>query len=148
MIFRALGIDPGKTTGYSLVVGDPATKKISATTEFGWMKDESIEEVRRIIEGGLDVVVCESFLVRPVKARAGHFDNSDMVAPRMIGKIELLCEMHGVDLHMQPAAVKPAAYGFANLQYKKGAKNKHWQDAHAHVVYYLVKRLFYQPIAA
>lgn len=140
-----LGIDPGKNSGYCVV--RLTDRKIEPTGEFGVDKNESVAEITKLINK-CDIVVCEDFLIRPDKARKGNFDYNNMVAPRVIGKIELLCEMSGTKLAKQPASVKPPAYGFSNQKYVPGKKGQHWQDAYAHACYYAVKKMNAKPIGA
>ena len=139
-----LGVDPGKNTGWALISLDD--RKITPTGKQGVDKNESITSIQNMI-GEVDIVVCEDFLVRPNKARQGNFDYNNMVAPRVIGKIELLCEITGTTLVKQPASVKPPAYGVANLKYVPGKKGQHWQDAYAHACYYAVKKENALPIS-
>lgn len=140
---RILGIDPGKNTGYSVVQLEG--RKLRPTGELGVCKNESIDAIKDLIES-IDLVVIEDFLIRPDKARKGNFDYNNMVAPRIIGKIELLCELTGTRLEKQPASVKPPAYGISNMKYVPGKKGMHWQDAHAHACYYAVRNLNALPI--
>jgi len=140
---RVLGLDPGKNTGYCMI--EVIDRKIKPTGELGVAKNESIEPLKELINSA-DLVVCEDFLIRPDKARSGHFDYNNMVAPRVIGKIELLCELTGTRLEKQPASVKPPAYGFANMKYSPGKKGTHWQDAFAHACYFAVRNLNALPV--
>lgn len=140
---RILGIDPGKNTGYAVI--EVIDKKIKATGLVGTDRDEKVDNIKDLIPD-VDVVVMEDFLIRPDKARKGYFDYNNMVAPRVIGKIEMLCELHSVPLEKQQASLKPPAYGFANMKYQKGKKGMHWQDAFAHACYYAVVKLGASPV--
>jgi hypothetical protein len=140
-----LGIDPGKNTGWALIRLEG--RKITPTGQQGVDKNESIITIQKVISE-VDLVVIEDFLIRPDKARKGNFDYNNMVAPRVIGKVELLCELTQTQLEKQPASVKPPAYGFANLKYVPGKKGMHWQDAYAHAVYYCVRNLDALPLGA
>ena len=131
-----LGIDPGKSSGYAMI---SVENKIITPREFGVEKDGKVELLAVLIRQA-DIVVCEDFKLRPDKARRGVFDYSSMIAPQIIGKVELLCEMVGTILEKQQPSVKPVAYGFAGLKYTAGKKGTHWQDAYCHAVYYAVTR--------
>lgn len=140
-----LGIDPGKNTGYALIKLEG--RKIQPTGIQGVDKNESINSIKELMPQ-VDIVVIEDFLIRPDKARKGNFDYNNMVAPRVIGKVELLCELNETQLEKQPASVKPPAYGYANLKYVPGKKGQHWQDAYAHACYYAVRKLDALPLAS
>lgn len=140
-----LGVDPGKSTGYALI--KVVDGRIEPTGVQGVAKNESVKELEPLLRQA-DVVVVEDFKVRPTMARKGRFDYNDMVAPRVIGKVELLCEIHEKTMVKQQASLKPPAYGMANLKYVKGKKNQHWQDAYAHACYYAVKNLGAQPVSS
>lgn len=137
-----LGLDPGKSTGYALI---KVHNRFISPVEFGVEKDGQVSVIGELIKQA-DVVVCEDFKLRPDKARRGVFDYSTMIAPQVIGKVELLCDMSKTDLSKQQPSVKPVAFGFANLPYKAGKKGTHWQDAYAHAVYFAVTRLNAYPV--
>lgn len=139
---KILGIDPGKASGYAVVEVSGKTIKPG---EFGAEPNGDVRVIGELIKT-VDIVVCEDFKLRPDKARRGVFDYSSMIAPQVIGKIELLCEMLGVTLAKQQPSVKPVAYGFAGLKYVAGKKGTHWQDAYCHAVYYAVTRLNALPV--
>ena len=134
---RILGIDPGKASGYSLIVLEGKT--IVPTPKFGVDRDGELTSIRELIVEGVDHVVIEDFKVRPGNARRGNFDYDDMLTPRQIGRIEEICELTETPYSKQQASLKPPAYGFAGMKYSKGKKNQHWQDAFAHACYYAVK---------
>lgn len=143
---KLLGIDPGKTTGWAILNLDEESRKLTPGV-FGESTDESALEIQRLIQE-CDLVVIESFLLRPTYARKGKFDYDDMVAPRVIGAVQTLCKMNDTEYKMQPASVKPVGYGFAGLTYKKGKSGKgvHQLDALVHAVYYAVKHLNALPV--
>lgn len=144
---RVLGIDPGKTTGYALIhVKDKTINPPTKPEDFGWDKGGTVDNVERIIEEGVDLVVMEDFKVRPDMAKKGHLNFDSMPAPQVIGVVRYLCSKYGVNLVLQPAAIKPVGYGFANMKYVKGKANMHWQDAYCHAVYYVVKNQLARPV--
>lgn len=140
---KILGIDPGKSSGYALI--EVIDRVIKPTGEQGVDVNESVKNINRLLVEA-DVVVIEDFLIRPDKARKGNFDYNNMVAPRVIGKVEMLCEINEKPIVKQPSSLKPPAYGFANLKYVPGKKGQHWQDAYAHACYYAVKQLNALPV--
>jgi hypothetical protein len=137
-----LGLDPGKKSGYALITVE---NKVIKPGPFGEEDNSQVTEIGELILLA-DIVVCEDFKLRPDKARRGAFDYSTMVAPQVIGKIELLCEMSNTILAKQQPSVKPVAYGFAGLKYVPGKKGTHWQDAYCHAVYYAVTKLNAFPV--
>lgn len=139
-----LGLDPGKKTGYALIT---VTHRNIRPGEFGEEGNGDVNIIAELIKLA-DVVVCEDFKLRPDKARRGVFDYSSMIAPQVIGKIELLCGMTKTVLAKQQPSVKPVAYGFAGLNYTKGKKGTHWQDAYCHAVYYAVTRMNAYPVGS
>lgn len=139
-----LGLDPGKNTGYAVI--DLQERKIKPTGEIGVEKNGQVDEIILPLIQKADLVVMEDFLVRPDKARKGNFDYSNMIAPQVIGKIELACKLTSTEFVKQPSSVKPPAYGYSNQKYVSGKKGMHWQDAFAHAVYYAVKKLNALPL--
>ena len=66
------------------------------------------------------------------------FGGDRMETIRVIGAVEFYCHIRQIPLHEQPNTVKPVAYKYAGLEYKKGPKSaSHEKDAYAHGVYYL-----------
>ncbi len=139
-----LGLDPGKSTGYALI---EVVDRNIALKDFGVEKNEQVSKISDLISQS-DLVICEDFKLRPEMARAGSLDYDNMVASRVIGKIELLCDLSKTKMVKQQPSLKPVAYGFAGMRYVKGKKNMHWQDAFAHAVYYSVKNQLASPVKA
>lgn len=139
----ALGLDPGKTTGVALI---EVIEKRPTILDIQETKDVTLLAIKHLFEK-CDVVVCEDFLVRPHKAKAGAFDWNDMVAPRVIGAATLLAQMFEKKFVLQQPAIKPVGYGFSNQTYKKGKQGMHIQDAVAHAVFYLVKNHLAVPVS-
>ena len=140
---KLLGIDPGRVTGYFMI--SMIDRDISPTLQFGECRDLTMIELVPLIQEA-EEVVCESFEVRPKKAKEGAFDWDPMETPQVIGSLKSLCSLYGKPIHMQSPSIKPVGYGFANAKYQKGKKGMHIQDALAHVVYYAVRRLNAKPL--
>lgn len=140
---KILGIDPGGTTGYSLI--EVRDKTIHAL-KWGETKDKLLLEiVPYIIQA--DTIVYENFLLRPGMARSGAFDWKSNVTEQVIGSLKTLAALHERKIEKpQEPAQKPIGYGFANLKYVPGKKGTHWQDAHAHAVFFAVKKLGANPV--
>ena len=137
-----LGVDPGKTTGLAMIQVEEKKISLLATRE---SKDTTALDFLDWIQQS-DVVVVESFYVRPKKARTGAFDWDQMIAPQVIGSVTTLTKSQGKVLQMQPPGIKPVGYGYSNQKYVKNKKGLHQQDAVAHAVYYAVHRLHALPI--
>jgi hypothetical protein len=131
-----IGIDPGKTTGWSCI---SIEDKTISPGLFGETKDMTLVEIQPILNE-VDIVVYEDWLTRPKHLQRGAFDWDPMYTPRVIGSLKTLCELLGKKpMIVQQPSIKPVGYGFANMKYVAGKKGTHWQDALAHVVYYAVK---------
>jgi hypothetical protein len=140
---KILGIDPGGTTGYSLI--QVKDKEISPIA-FGETKDKLLLELVPFLQEA-DIIVYENFLLRPGMARSGAFDWKSNTTEQVIGSLKTLAALHGKEIAKpQEPAQKPIGYGFANLKYIPGRKGTHWQDAHAHAVYYAVTKLKANPV--
>ena len=139
---KILGLDPGKSTGYAMI--EVEGKKITPLPIVGTELNENVKIIANLMDDA-DVVVCEAFKLDPKKMHGQKWN--DMVASRVIGKIDLLCEMKEKKLIMQPASDKPVAYGFSGMKYVKGKQGMHHFDAFAHAVFYAVKRLHCSPLA-
>lgn len=140
---KLLGIDPGRHIGWASVsVSD--TKKL-LVHEFGVSMDLTLDELSDHIKDS-DLVVVESFLVRPREARKGAFDYDPMETPQVIGALKLLCRLLDTPIVEQNPSVKPVGYGFAGQKYVKGKKGQHAMDALAHAAYYAVKHLHSKPL--
>lgn len=140
---KILGIDPGGTTGYSLI--EVRDKEI-VPLAFGECKDKLLLKLVPHLQAA-DVIVYENFLLRPGMARSGAFDWKSNITEQVIGSLKTLAALHGKEVAKpQEPAQKPVGYGFANLKYVPGKKGTHWQDAHAHAVFYAVKKVGANPV--
>ena len=137
-----LGVDPGKTTGLSLI--EVIEKKITLKMVRESRDETAVDWLDLLQEA--DVVVLEDFLVRPKNARTGSFDWNDMVAPRVIGAVTALSQVLHKKLVKQQPSIKPIGFAWSNQRYVKGKKGTHVQDATAHAVYYAVRILKANPV--
>lgn len=132
-----LAIDPGGTTGWAYV---KLQDRKCVLLQFGKTKDPMLKELHPYLDES-DYFVVEDFQVRPNKAREGAFDWDRMETPKVIGAAEMLADLKGVPLVLQPPSIKPVGYGFAGMKYRKGARGKHTEDAIAHAAYFAVRQL-------
>jgi len=137
------GFDPGATTGYAII--SVLNKKITPL-DIGQSTDPTLQDLIPHIERS-SIIILEGFWVNPQKARKGHFDYDNMVAPRVIGALQYKAQELGKQVVIQPAAIKPVGFGFSGRDYVKGKKNQHQWDALAHAVYYAVKVLHASPVS-
>ena len=142
---KVLWIDPGKSTGWATINIDE-DHNISAGL-FGVTKDMTLVEIVDEIRTA-DVVGYETFLLRPDLAQRGRFNWNDFPPVKVIGSFETLCKLHGKTPVKQNAAQRIPGYAFVGMDYKAGAKGKHWQDALAHAVFYAVRHLGAIPVTA
>ena len=124
-----LGIDPGLNTGYCFLDNGVAV-------DFGVVKGR--EDIYKFI-GTLpkvDIIVCEDYIVRPVKA--GGFDHTwnKGFTLRIIGAFDLYSFAKGIPFVLQQPSIKGAANRMVfGTPYKKQS-NRHWHDAHLHCAYW------------
>lgn len=130
-----LGIDPGRTTGLALL---SINEKKATLVEALESKDLTAIDYNWLLKKA-DHIVCEDFKVRPLKARKGNFDWSNMETPKIIGSIQTLSKLLEKTVILQQPSLKPMGYGFAHLHYTAGKKGLHIQDAAAHAMYFAVK---------
>ena len=136
------GFDPGKTTGYAVL---SLKDQVMTPLDWGESTDESLQDLVPHIQRS-SIVVIEGFWVNPGKARRGNFDYDKMIAPQVIGALQMKGRELGKVVHIQPSAIKPVGYGYAAMKYVKGKKGMHKEDALCHAVYYCVKTLHAMPL--
>ena len=131
-----LSIDPGHTTGFGvfrglvlLEAGQKTTKSIEqATTELAQL----IQETKP------DVIVVEDY--RVYKWKTDEHANSDLLTSRIIGCIETLTTLSGIEVVKQPASVAKHFCTDPKLRewgmYVQGMK--HARDAIRHGAYYIL----------
>jgi hypothetical protein len=138
-----LGLDPGVTTGWGVIEANEDLKL--KVLQFGMTKDQTLLEVQDWFRKS-DLVVIESFLVRPKHARTGAFDWDPLDTVQVIGAAKLLCRICETPYTEQQASQKPVGYGFLKKKYVQGKKNMHAWDALAHAAFYLVKNGKARPV--
>jgi len=132
------GFDPGKITG---VVGmEIDNKKIKPAIMPRNLNEDRLsaflDEVGIIDQPCMFIV--EGFWLEPYKNPKTNLAWDDMIASQVIGAIRHVARRNQIEVILQKNSVKPVGYGFANQKYTPGKKGTHWQDAMAHVYYYLV----------
>jgi len=125
-----IAFDPGATTGIAeWEEGRPL-----------WVAQYRIEDLyeflhrlsQRSSEDSCEIIV-EDYKVRPSVNHAW----SDVNPVRVIGAIQFAAWLRKANFHLQQPAIKPVGYAMAGIEYKPNKKGTHWQDACAHLAYYL-----------
>jgi hypothetical protein len=92
------------------------------------------------------VTVVEDYKVYPQKAQQHVY--SDLVTPRVIGRIEAWADMRQVKLVKQGAHLKNIGYKYLGKKpFAKSNKLNHAMDAHAHFTYWAVGNNIIKPEA-
>lgn len=130
---KLVSFDPGKTTGFCVFQGIDVTNvgtKAWETEVLDW-----INELQA------DLFVVEDFLIQT--DRLDRWNKGE--ALQVIGAIKARARMIGCPVVLQQPSVKPVAYKWLKMEYKKGKANMHHMDALVHGNYYLVRNGFKQP---
>jgi len=143
-----LSVDPGEHNGYALV--NYTGKKEFIVEKFGVMERPFFYRwlVSNDFPSDIDLFLVEDFKTRPNEAKRGVFDWNQMIAPKVIGALELVSVWREIPLILQQPSIKPVGYGYLGKTYKKGAGNVHHWDAVAHAMYYLVTKRLVVPNSA
>jgi hypothetical protein len=125
-----LAIDPGHTIGW-------ATFDVKGSIlNMGQVKMEHFNrEFEVLLHSDLKAVITEDYRNHPWMKQKGWGRNE---TSKIIGKIELLADLRGVPMHLQPNTHKAIGYKWAGL--KEAPTNhsiSHQYDAVAHGVYWL-----------
>lgn len=140
------GFDPGKTTGVvALNVVEKKAMPAMLPTEMN--EDELHEFLSNHLLLPATFIV-EGFWLEPYKDPKNRLAWDPMLASQMIGMIKFAAKTNRIEIVTQKNSDKPVGYGFANLKYVPGKKATHWQDAMAHVYFYLVKNQIAFPASA
>src|SRR5687768_12282860 len=124
---------------YHLLCGTKASQGEFLTD---YPEAEAIME--QLLDRKIDRVVAEDWRLYPwvmytPDGRATHaLDFDQCRTARLIGKIELACDIAGVPFHLQGADIKETAIlaGAENLYYKPIHENRHQNDAIQHGVFF------------
>jgi Holliday junction resolvasome RuvABC endonuclease subunit len=129
-----LSLDPGETTGYAIVdarhfPGDPNDHGVRAAGVISKWRG-----IRKIMDAYKPVaVVAEQYRLYPGLARAQSF--STMVAARVLGVIEFLCESRNIPLIEQAASVGKSYKLPPDVH--KMFRNPHVRDCLRHAMAYI-----------
>jgi len=139
-----ISIDPGESTGWALW---DSGNLVEASTDILWDVIDSLCEVSSIRENPelelkfpkIDLIVMEDWALYPWKLKELGWDKCRTA--RGIGAIELICRVSGIQLVLQPAAIKKGvvAAGAEELFLKPLHENRHANDAIMHGVFYMAR---------
>lgn len=86
----------------------------------------------------VSICVIEDYTLYPQKAKEQIY--SDMLTPRVIGRVENWAELNSVELIKQGARIKPTGYAWIGKKpLPKSNPKNHKMDAHVHFMYWAVK---------
>lgn len=125
-----LAVDPGHTIGWATF------DEQGSMLNMGQVKMEHFNrEFDTLLHSDLKAVICEDYRNHgwTQQKRWGRNETS-----KIIGKFELLADLRGVPLYLQPNTHKPIGYKWAGL--KEAPSNhsiSHQYDAVAHGIYWL-----------
>lgn len=105
-----------------------------------WTPEQLLERIQQW-QARLEKLVVEEFRLYPNKLAVQSF--SDLPTVKLIGKIELLCTVLGIELIMQPALIKKVVFAQAKARghvWLSDGHGGHAKDAEAHGLYYVWRR--------
>lgn len=130
---KMISFDPGRTTGFAFF------QDINVTRVGTWSWESEVLDA--INELQADLFVIEDFLIQ--KDRLDRWNKGESL--QVIGAIKARARMIGAAVVLQQPSIKPVAYAWLRMEYKKGKKDLHHMDALVHGNYYLVKNKLKQP---
>jgi len=130
------GFDPGKSTG--VVAVRIEDKKIVPAMVPSNLDEEELSIHLDETPFSPCMFIVEGFWLEPYKNPGKTLAWDPMYASEAIGAIKHVARRNQIPIVIQKNSIKPVGYGFANQKYIPGKKGLHWQDAMAHVYYYLV----------
>lgn len=145
---RLLGVDPGPHTGWAIVDFTPEKefKLISTGIEKTYRKGLEFLQITQWGGNEIDKIICEDYIINPkVYGHSHQGDRGDTL--RLIGALEYIALVSGIEIVLQMPTIKPAGYGFLNKTYVRGKRDMHGFDALAHLAFYLVTRKGMKPIS-
>jgi hypothetical protein len=136
---KYLAIDPGDTFGFAKFDSDGNMCSLGQEHEDNFIKwsDENITS-------DLDTVIVEDYKLIPGKKSRGQAW-SRMKTSKQIGKIELMCEMRGVKLVLQPNNKYPIGAMWGGFTIPSNHAISHQYVAAAHGVFYLQQQGIRKP---
>jgi hypothetical protein len=127
---KYLAIDPGETSGWAQF--DAQGNAIA----YGQFKLKDVKEsLQRLVSSDLLAVIVEDYKVHPWQKQRGFSRNE---TSKIIGRIEMICELRNIKMVLQPNTVRAIGYKWAGLdEQPTNHAISHQFDAVAHGVYWL-----------
>lgn len=128
-----LGIDPGLTTGWSIVNSDTGE-------EVSWLQIKFEDILQHLhtwdcVELGVDDIVVEDFALLGGKAKAQIGSRFETV--QVIGMVKMWAWFTQTPVHLQAPSVKPLAERFTGRKPSGNHALSHHVDAYNHACYWL-----------
>ena len=124
-----LALDPGETIGWASF-----DENGNGITYGQFRYEVFIQSVEELIHPDLKAVITEDYLNHGFMQQKKWSKN---ITSKVIGKIEVMCELRKVPLVMQRNTVKNIGYMWAGMEPPSNHSISHQTDAFAHGVYYL-----------
>lgn len=133
---KYVSVDPGAGPTRKGMTGWAIFDEDGNCLEYGQAKESEFNAVfDKLLHSNVVTCIVEDYRNHPWMKQKGFGRNE---TSKLIGKLEMLCELRGIPLALQPNTVKPVGYMWAGL--KKAPSNhaiSHQYDAVAHGVYWL-----------
>lgn len=125
-----LALDPGETTGWA------SFDDKGEILEMGQFSLKEVNRLNDLIHENLKTVIVEDYRNHGFtqQKRWGRNDTS-----KVIGRIEAICSIRGVEVVLQPNTVRNIGYKWMGTEQPKNHSISHQWDAAAHGVYWLQK---------
>lgn len=143
MTEQILGIDPGDTTGWSLVA-DPGGHEIAHGMEKYSTFPEWLSRFPGLF-GPITTVIVEDFAL--FKNKALSQAGSKLYATRVIGMVEYWAWFYAIPVVFQPPTIKPIAQKFSQRKPTGAHSKSHDIDAYNHAIFWLTKQGRFDPDA-
>lgn len=136
---RIIAFDPGETTGCCMLVGDQIVWSKQLDTSTVPLGGELIHNLlMNELLGSAQPIIVVHEIYRVYSWHKEDHVWAKLHTPRLIGAIELSCQLNGLPLHGQTPQVAKNFCTDSNLKdwgvYERG--NPHARDAQRHAIYY------------
>ena len=127
-----LAIDPGKMNGWAIFNED------GELVEFGQVHEDELSNWLNTKTSDVSTIVVENYVL--YKKKAMKQSGSDMVASRVIGRLEMYASLKGAKLVKQPADILPTAQKLSGYKMPSDHSISHQFSAINHGIYWLIKQ--------
>lgn len=135
---KYLAIDPGDTSGWA------EFNELGDLAGYGQVREHEFNDfLNEHVHSGLTAIIVEDYKLYAHKAKAQSW--SRMSTSKKIGKIEILADLKGVKVILQPANNKSIGYMWGGIEPPSNHSISHQYDAYAHGVFWLQKNGIRKP---